>query len=113
MDRYTSPESPGEAPDTNRACNSAATLEAEHQLIVQASLVGNTSSTAPTPGLANVVAGLAPNGVSSVTIAFSDGTSVEAPVVENGFSYQIVGEPKMVSDVSWTTAAGQHYSENQ
>jgi hypothetical protein len=113
VDRYTPASSPnGVRPDTNQSCNQVANLEAEHQLLVQSSLVGGTSSTPPKPGLANVISGLAPNGVTSVTITFSDGTSLQAPVVENGFSYQIVGEPKAVSDVSWTTATGQHYSQN-
>jgi hypothetical protein len=113
VDRYApSSSSNGVRPDTNQACNSVANLEAAHQLLVQTSLVGSISSAPPTPGLANVISGLAPNGVTGITITFSDGASQEVPVVENGFSYQIVGEPQAVSDVSWTTATGQHYSQN-
>jgi hypothetical protein len=92
-------------PDTNRACVAAAELEAQHQLLLQLSLVGSTSSTPPEAGLANVISGLAPDGVTNVTLHFADGTGQTVPVTENGFVDRL-DSPKMLQHLTWTSPAG-------
>jgi hypothetical protein len=96
-------------PDTNRACVAAAELEAQHQLLLQLSLVGSTSSTPPEAGLANVISGLAPDGVTTVTLDFADGTEETVPVTENGFIDRL-SSPKMLQHLTWTSPAGQTIS---
>ncbi len=92
-------------PATNRSCASASELEAQHQLLLQLSVVGSTSSTPPAPGTANLITGLAPDGVASVTLAFADGTEQSLPVRENGFMDHL-DSPKSFRHLTWISPAG-------
>lgn len=64
------------------ACNSVSELSQPNELLVLAASSGTTSTTNPPP---QVLAGLVPNGATSVEIDFTDGSSVTAPVTNNGF----------------------------
>lgn len=64
------------------ACNSISELSQPNQLLVLAASSGTVATTDPTPA---VVAGLVPDGASSVEVDFTDGSSAIAPVVNNGF----------------------------
>jgi hypothetical protein len=94
----------GEEPGTNQDCNNAEYLEAHHELIAGASFIGR-SSTAPEPGVVNVVHGLAPNGVNTITLTFADGTTVNVPVVENTFIYSL-SQPEKLLRMTWVEASG-------
>lgn len=76
------------------ACNTVAELSQPDQLLVDVSGAPSTSSS-------QVVAGLAPNGVSTVTIRFQDGTSTNVPVTNNGFTYT-ANSSNPISGFSWT-----------
>jgi len=110
VDRFTPVDSPNGAPSTDRACNSAKYLETSNQLITEAALVGSTSSTPPVPGLANVISGLTPDGVTAVTLAFTDGSKQTAQVEENGFICTL-GVAKTLTSVSWTDSSGKIITE--
>jgi hypothetical protein len=92
-------------PATNRSCAGASELEARHQLLLQLSVVGSTSSTPPAPGTANLITGLAPDGVASVTLLFADGTEQSVPVKENGFIDRL-DSPKSLQHLTWLSPAG-------
>ncbi len=111
IDRFTPASSPEGAPVTNRACNSVEYLESHHELISQASFVGSSSSTPPAPGLSNVISGLAPDGVTSVTLGFTDGSQETVRVQENGFIYSLGNSPKRLAGLTWTDS-GQTFTEN-
>jgi hypothetical protein len=64
------------------ACNSVSELSQPNQLLVLGASSQTTSTTNPAP---QVLAGLVPNGVSNVEVDFTDGSSVDAPVTNNGF----------------------------
>ena len=83
----------GSAAGGPAACNSLTTLNRTDELL--AGVSGSDMS------LSEVVFGLAPDRVSSVTIHFSDGRSAVAPVVNNGFVSQ-AGANQEVSGFSWT-----------
>lgn len=76
------------------ACNTVVALNSSDQLLVDVSTTPATSSS-------EVIAGLAPDGVSNVTIDFQDGTSAVVPVVDNGFTYTTT-DTKTISDFSWS-----------
>ena len=92
-------------PVTNRSCAGAGELEAQHQLLLQLSVVGSTSSTPPAPGTANLITGLAPDGVASVTLVSADGTEQSVPVRENGFMDHL-DSPKNFQHLTWMSPAG-------
>jgi hypothetical protein len=108
--RFTPAGSPNGAPDTNRACNSVQYLEDHQELITQSSLVGS-SSTPPPPGLANIVSGLTPDGVSAVTLNFTDGSRQTLSVEDNGFIYSLGSSPKTLEGITWTDSSGQTMTE--
>ncbi len=111
VDQFTPASAPNSEAGANKACNGAQYLEDHHQLIVQASYTGGTSGTAPEPGVANVVSGLAPNGVSDVTLIFADGTEQSVPVIENGFLYSLSTAQKL-ANVTWTVS-GKTFGEKE
>lgn len=96
-------------PATNRSCAGASELEAHHQLLLQLSVVGSTSSMPPAPGTANLITGLAPDGVASVTMVFADGTEQSVPVRENGFIDHL-DSPKTLQHLTWISPAGNTLS---
>lgn len=96
---------------TYRACNSESRLEASNQLVATSSYSSPPGSPAPTPGVSSLVAGLAPDGVSAVTVTFDDGSTRTAPVVDNGFHLTISGAPKSVKSFSWVDASGNAHTE--
>jgi len=113
VNRYTPPSSPNGAPDTSRSCNSAAYLASHDEILVQASLMGGSSETPPTPGLANVISGIVPNGIAAVSLTFTDGTTATVPVSENGFSVELGQSPKTLADVTWKNSVGKTAAEGQ
>ncbi len=92
-------------PATNRSCAGASELEAQHQLLLQLSVVGSTSIRPPAPGTANLITGLAPDGVAFVTLVFADGTEQSVPVRENGFMDHL-DSPKSFQRLTWISPAG-------
>lgn len=98
-----------EAPYIDGACNDAEYLETHHELLTERAYLGN-SATPPAPGAANLIAGLAPDGVTDVSLSFADGSSAEVPVVDNGFVYR-PSDGKVVAHVSWRTAAGATFEQ--
>lgn len=64
------------------ACNSVSELRLPNQLRV---LTASSGTSASTSQAFQVVAGIVPNGASSVEVDFSDGSSAIAPVTNNGF----------------------------
>lgn len=69
---------------------------------------GEENSTSPGPVVS--LAGLAPNGLSSVTAHFADGSSQTIPVREDGF-YVSLTKPETVLSFSWTDSAGNNQSQ--
>ena len=108
VDKYTPVSGPS---DQGGACNSASYLEKEHQLLVSMSQTDDTTSTPPPPGQANVISGLAPDGVTSVTLRFADGSQQTVLVEDNGFMLNLGSSPKTLAKVTWTDASGQDHSE--
>lgn len=83
------------------ACNtSSAVAEGRELLAVEAGGARGTS---------NVIAGLAPDGVPSVTVTFTDGTTATAKVGTNGFHLHTNG--KRLKMLTWTTPAGTYHEE--
>jgi hypothetical protein len=90
------------------ACNQLAILSQPKELLVMAAgSGGGASKSGDPPPPSQVVAGLAPNGVSSVTINFTNGTSAVVPVANNGFVLNTDGRTpgtyKWVADGSQNT----------
>jgi hypothetical protein len=95
------------APST---CNSAAHLRDNHELLV----LGAGASNAAEAGTATepeVIAGLAPNGVTSVTIELANGTSQTVPVVDNGF--HLMNPGARPQRFSWKSASGVNYNQGK
>lgn len=57
-----------------------------------------------------VLVGLAPNGVTSVSITYTDGTSDIAPVVDNGF--HALSDGRRPAAFAWTTVDGKTHVQN-
>lgn len=75
------------------ACNSPAQLTQPNQLLILDASSSDSSS--------HVIAGLVPDGVSSVTIDLGGAAPVSVPVASNGFTYTtLAGE--LPSGYSWT-----------
>ena len=71
------------------ACDTLSNLAAPNQLLVLgASSKAATSSPSTAP---QVLVGLVPNGASTVAITFTDGSSLMAPVTDNGFLIHTAG----------------------
>lgn len=64
---------------------------------------GNPSLRTPPPGPAEL-AGIAPDGVATVTVYYAEGTSEAASVVDNGFYFKAAG--RRVKQFKWTTTDG-------
>jgi hypothetical protein len=93
------------------APSSCADLEApadESELLTIAASSSDVPNTRA--GAATIVAGLAPNGVSAVTINLANGTAHTAPVVDNGF-HLLTGGSEPTGYV-WTTGAGVKHVQN-
>jgi hypothetical protein len=86
------------------ACNTPAELAEPNQLLATIASSSGSGS--------QVIAGIAPNGVSGVTINFSDGSSVIAPVKRNGFLY-IAPASVTFSGFAWTNAGGTTATEQR
>ncbi len=91
-----------------RVCDEASTLERDDQLLIGGSASGSGSQT---PGVVTFLYGLAPDGVSSVDVTFTDGTSQTVPVAENGFQLDLEGKGKVLAHVTWRDASGQTHSQ--
>lgn len=90
------------------SCNSAARLRDSHELLVFGASASAAGSTHTSP---EVIAGLAPNGVTSVTIGLANGTSQTVPVVDNGFHLMNPGaKPQRFT---WKSASGVNYSQGR
>lgn len=88
--------SSGPASGGPAACNTVAELRKPDQLLVDV-------STTPASSSLEVVAGVAPQGVSTVTIDFQDGTSATVPVVDDGFTYTTT-DSETISSFSWSAS---------
>ena len=64
------------------ACNTVGELSQPHQLLTLDASSGASGSGSP-----QIIAGLVPDGIKTVTIDFKDGSSTVAPVNNNGFTY--------------------------
>jgi hypothetical protein len=104
-----------------RACDTTANLDSSHQLLVlgvgggspsPASLSGDSkeavsSSSAPTPP--TLLAGLAPDAVTQVSVTFADGKVQTIPTQDNGF--HVYTDGKMPTNLTWTTAGNVQHSQ--
>lgn len=104
IDSFASVTRPNGAPDTNSSCDAASYMESHHEILVQASLIGTASGTPPAQKVANLISGLVPNGVSSVTLGFSGEVTKTVPVSENGFVYSLGSSPRKLESVTWVQA---------
>jgi hypothetical protein len=91
-----------------RICDEASTLEQDGQLLIGG---GATGSESQTPGVVTFLYGLAPDGISSIDVAFTDGSSQTVPVLENGFQLALEGKGKVLAHVTWRDASGQTHSQ--
>lgn len=92
----------------SEACAGAATVVGDpNALLYSATAEGTSSADADQVDL---VVGLAPDGVGDVTLRFADGTSAEAPVVDNGFQLA-TGRLVTISSLSWNDAAGTAHTQ--
>ncbi|MHB8576825.1 MAG: hypothetical protein ACYDCQ_16010 [Dehalococcoidia bacterium] len=89
---------------TAAACNSASKLSADHELL--ATGFGGSGE----PGSVKYIVGIAPNSVTDVTVVLTNGTSTQAPVINNGF-HLVVSPPVAVSEFRWQDASGKAYSQ--
>jgi hypothetical protein len=94
--------SSGAAAGGPAACNSVADLIQPGQLLVLGAGTGDNQ-------IPQLLVGLVPNGVQSVTVVFKDGSKVNAPVIDNGFALATGG--RTPAHYSWTTAAGATETE--
>jgi hypothetical protein len=67
------------------------------------------TATPPPPRAPQIIAGVAEDGITSVTITFVNGAVVNAPVVDNGF--QVATAERMPAEYRWTSADGAAHSE--
>ncbi|MHB1860869.1 MAG: hypothetical protein ACYCUM_12335 [Solirubrobacteraceae bacterium] len=74
-------------------------------LVVGASRSGPNTPPSTTPPPPQELAGVAPDGIASVTIIFGNGTKETAAVVDNGF--YISGAGQAVKQIDWTTTSGE------
>jgi hypothetical protein len=74
--------------------------------LTQAQIQAENEAGPPPP---QVIAGVAPNGVSTVSVTYSNGTSTTAPVKDNGFEISPGGRSPVA--FSWTDAAGTQHSQ--
>lgn len=91
-----------------RTCDEASTLEQDGQLLIGGSASGGESQT---PGVVTYLYGLAPDGVSSIDVTFTDGSSQTVPVVDNGFQLALEGKGEVLAHVTWVDASGQTHSQ--
>jgi hypothetical protein len=86
----------------SQACAPAATLTATGDLLYTATAQGTASTDSDQVDL---LAGLAPDGVSSVTVSFADAPTVQVPVSDNGFQLQ-TAQLVTITSLSWEDAHG-------
>ena len=92
----------------SEACAAATTVAGDpNTLLYSATAEGTPSADADEVDL---VAGLAPDGVGDVTFRFSDGTSAQATVIDNGFQLA-TGHLVTISSLSWQDAAGATHTQ--
>jgi hypothetical protein len=103
------------------ACVSAAVLAADGELLVggaaaypnglpgAASQAGDGKAALEANTPPEVVAGVAPDGIASVTVDFADGSKETATVHDNGF--EVVAHGGMPSGFTWASADGQHHTQ--
>lgn len=92
----------------SEACASAATVTANtNSLLYTATAEGTPSNDT---GAVDLVAGLAPDGVSDVTLHFGNGTSAQVPVVDNGFQLK-TATPVTIASLSWEDSAGVPHTQ--
>ena len=89
----TATSTTGPAASGPAACNALATLNEPNQLLV------DVSSSDQSPS--EIIFGIAPDGASSVTIHFSSGKSIIAPVIDNGFASE-ASKTEQVSGFTWS-----------
>lgn len=95
----------GTAPGAVGAPAACAELEPPHEEGELLSIVaGETGYKKPT-----ILAGIAPDGVTSVTVTLADGTTHAVPVVENGFHLATGGSEPTVYE--WTSGAGVKHKQ--
>lgn len=93
------------------ACNSLSTLAEPGQLLTLEAGEGPAgSSAAAQTAVYQVVAGLVPNGVTSVGVHYSDGSSASVPVTNNGFAMLTGG--KTPTEFIWSSSGGTTESES-
>lgn len=101
----------GAAASGPAACTSEATLSKPGQLLVlgPGSLpVSGPPTPAVGPRVPQLLVGLAPNGVSTVTVDSVDGNTATVPVVDNGF--EISTDGVALGELKWSES-GTAYSE--
>lgn len=100
--------SSGPAQGGGAACASAQALAAvgQRQFMVLGAGAGPSGSP---PQADQLVVGLVPDGVSAVTVAFTDGSSTTASVINNGFELNTNG--RMPSTYTWSSSDGATHTE--
>lgn len=101
----------GQDPGAQGAPSACANLEApkdESELLTIAASESNTPNTRA--GEAQIVAGLAPDGIDAVTITLATGAKHTVPVLQNGF-HLLTGGSNPVS-YEWTAASGAKHVQN-
>ncbi len=91
------------------ACASLTPGKVENELVVMgAGALPHSAGTRPSGPL--VLVGLAPNGVTSVLITYSDGTSDIARVLDNGF--HALSDGRRPAAFTWMTVDGKTHVQN-
>lgn len=108
---HTFPTSPGGVGNGASACITAEHLN--NQLLVLVSKFSPPSTSQEASTTVTLISGLAPDGVTSVTLSFNDGSQQTVPVQENGFTYDLGESTKVLTSVTWTNPSGQTVTEAQ
>jgi len=97
-----------DAGGSSEACAAATTVTGDPNTLLY-SATGEGTPSADTDEV-DLVVGLAPDGVGDVTFRFSDGTSAQATVIDNGFQLA-TGHLVTISSLSWQDAAGATHTQ--
>jgi hypothetical protein len=96
------------------ACDAAARLTTDpNELIVSATNAATGAgsiNTSTAVGAADLIVGLAPDGVTAVTTHYENGATATVPVVNNGFQLA-ANSTTTITSYSWTDQAGAPHSE--
>ena len=95
------------------ACVDLSNLPADQIFVMGEGSGPSVAPGSPPPSslpVAQELFGIAPDGVKSVTVDFSNGTSEQAPVVNSGF--QMATDGRTRSSYNWTTADGVSHVQN-